>query len=116
MVNFYSDIFLPLCDQAGKKPTVVAKELGFSRSVVSNWKTRGTMPTDSTMMRLSNYFGVSVSALKGEKEQPTENDGLSIVKQLLTGMIPQMSDDTASMLLILAKQLTAQGIPKDSSQ
>lgn len=115
-MNFYSDIFLPLCVSKGKKPSRVAQELGFSKSIVSNWKLRGTAPSDTTLVKMAQYFDVELSVLKGEKEQPTENDGLSEVKKMLTGMIPQMSDDTASMLLILAKQLTAQGQSKDSLQ
>lgn len=115
-MNFYNDIFLPLCASVGKKPTNVAKELGFARSLVSNWKNRGSTPNDLTMMRLSEYFGVDISVLKGEKKQPAEDGGLSEpklseVKTMLSDMIPLMSEDTASMLLILAKQLKA----KDTS-
>lgn len=115
MVNFYRDVFLPLCVSAGKKPTNVAMELGLSRSVVSNWKTRGTLPTDVSLQKVADYFGVDIEELTGaKKEQPNETVKLSDVKQMLTDLIPQISDDTASMLLILAKQLTAQGQSKDS--
>ena len=116
LVNFYNEIFLPLCASTGKKPTVVAQDLGFSRSVVSNWKIRGSFPTDTTLVRIADYFGVSVDSLKGKKEQPIQEDGLSDVKQMLKGMIPDLSEDTASMLLILAKQLTAKDKSTGSHQ
>lgn len=68
------------------------------------------------MVRIADYFGVSVESLKGKKEQPIQEDGLSDVKQMLKGMIPDLSEDTASMLLILAKQLTAKDKSTGSRQ
>ena len=59
-MNFYSDVFLPLCVEAGKSPSKVAMELGCSKSMVSNWKNRGTWPTDATMIKIENYFGIRI--------------------------------------------------------
>lgn len=57
-MNFYNH-YISLCTLAGKTPSRVATELGLSKSVVSNWKTRGTNPTDSTLLKIANYFGMS---------------------------------------------------------
>lgn len=65
-MNFYRDVFLPLCTKAGKKPSTVAEEIGCSRAMVSNWKKRGTSPTDITLQKIANYFGVTVDELTAD--------------------------------------------------
>ena len=64
------------------------------------------------MFKLANYFGVSVDELQGNKKEPVE-DKLSDAQKMLIDMIPNLSDDTASMLLILAKQLTVRNKSQD---
>lgn len=61
---FY-DIFVRLCAEKGKAPSAVAVELGYSKSMVSGWKVRGTSPTDTNLHRIADYFGVSVDYLRG---------------------------------------------------
>jgi len=61
-VTFY-DRFVTLCANRGKNPSPVAVEIGLTKSTVSNWKKRGTSPTDATAQRIADYFGISVEHL-----------------------------------------------------
>lgn len=59
------DVFNNLCRQRGKSPTSVAKDLSIAAGTVSEWK-KGRQPQNSTLLKLADYFGVSVDRLLGE--------------------------------------------------
>ena len=68
--NFYS-----LCESKGVTPTQVARDTGIRQSTVSMWKRQGTTPKYETLLKLADYFGVSVNCLlTGEqtKKSPSE--------------------------------------------
>jgi transcriptional regulator with XRE-family HTH domain len=76
-MNFY-DTYLKLCTDAGKKPSTVALEIPISKSIVTRWKKGNGFPTDATLARIANYFGVTVESLKtnaNEKTAAPEGDG-----------------------------------------
>ncbi len=58
--------FIEICNEKGKKPNPVAKELGIPSGSVTDWK-NGRMPRDTTLRKIADYFGVSVEYLKGEE-------------------------------------------------
>lgn len=58
---FY-DNFARLSTEAGKTPTAVAKDLGFSSAAASHWK-NGKSPTAKTLQKIADYFGVTVNDL-----------------------------------------------------
>lgn len=67
---FYKN-YLRLCNSVKKAPSKVALELGLTKSAVSRWKTGGE-PTDATLQKIADYFGVPISTLieeTGEKKQ-----------------------------------------------
>lgn len=66
MLNFYNN-FLKLCNSVGKKPSVVAEEIGLSKSLVTRWKA-GNGITDATAQKIADYFGITVTDLVGERE------------------------------------------------
>lgn len=75
---FY-DNYIRLCNSVNKTPSAVAVEMGISKTSVNRWK-NGSYPTDATMLRIANYFNVSVDVLKSrehfeQKETPTPNNG-----------------------------------------
>ena len=53
-----------LCQQIGKSPNGVAKEIGLSSGTVTFWK-NGKIPKSETLQKLADYFGVSVDYLLG---------------------------------------------------
>ena len=43
----------------------LALELGFTRSHVNNWESRGTEPNYDTLIKIAQYFGESVDYMLG---------------------------------------------------
>lgn len=71
---FY-DKYVKLCASVKKSPSAVAEEVGVKRSNVTHWKAGRNSPSDVTIARIAEYFGVSTDYLKGEDEQK-ENPGI----------------------------------------
>ena len=69
---FYEN-FKNLCQKAGKSPSFVVTEIGLNKSAVTSWK-KGTNPTNSNLVKISHYFGVSVDELLGKKNTVSESD------------------------------------------
>ena len=71
MLNFY-DRYINLCASVNKSPSKVAEEIGLSRPAVSSWKTGKAKPSDVTLLKIAEYFNVSINYLLGESEEPEE--------------------------------------------
>ena len=71
---FWSN-FVKLCSDNNKKPNPVAKELGFGSSAVTYWK-KGTIPSDTSLRKIADYFGVTVDYLLGKEEKHSEPEVL----------------------------------------
>lgn len=86
---FY-DKFVQLCNERGEYPTAVAERIGVNRSAASRWA-RGALPRDTTLLRLAEYFGVTVAYLTGEESEEatkkaiidTSDDGLEAALEAL---------------------------------
>ena len=72
---FYEN-FKNLCQKVGKSPSFVVTEIGLNKSAVTSWK-KGANPTNSNLVKISHYFGVSVDELLGEKDAVSESDTVS---------------------------------------
>lgn len=70
---FY-DNFIRLCARKKKSPSAVAKEIGLSNAAANGWK-RGKSPNDTTLSKLSSYFGVPASELTGEEQKESSPQG-----------------------------------------
>lgn len=83
---FY-DKFVELCVENEVKPSAVANFLGISKSTVSCWKTRGTTPTDVTMKKICDYFGIDKSYFSNkpqkEKAAPANGNGMDATAVLV---------------------------------
>ena len=61
------DQFIQLCNERDIKPNPLAKELGISSGILTRWKS-GSLPNTETLIKISNYFNVSIDFLiYGEK-------------------------------------------------
>lgn len=65
----FKENFIRLCNQHGESPTVVCKKIGITSSAFSKW-TDESVPRKATLMRIADYFGVSVSYLLGVVDDP----------------------------------------------
>ena len=66
-------IFSTLCTNNGTSPTAVVRELGISSGSITHWK-NGKVPHHEKLIKIANYFNVSIDYLLG-KEEPTAEDG-----------------------------------------
>ena len=83
MIPIETEIFVQnvkkYCDIKGVKPTVACAESGAGKSLLSQLKNRGIMPSIEKVQLLAQYLGCTVSDLLGEKatsSPPSEDDEL----------------------------------------
>lgn len=62
---FYSN-YVKLCSKINKSPSAVGEELGFTRASVTGWG-NGATPRKSSLIKIADYFGITVEALMGDK-------------------------------------------------
>lgn len=55
-------ILIELCNQRNMKPNQVGKQLGISSASFTKWK-NGSIPTVDALIKLSQYFNVSIDYL-----------------------------------------------------
>lgn len=60
--------FIRLCNEKGVSPTKACANIGISSAAFSQW-TDETIPRRATLMRMADYFGVSVDYLLGKEER-----------------------------------------------
>ena len=78
-------IFAKLMEEKGVTHYQVAKGAGVAQSSLSDWKNGKSCPRNPTQKKIADYFGVSVSYLKGETDDrgqketpaPVSGSGLS---------------------------------------
>lgn len=63
------DRFVLLCNKISKSPNGVCAELGLSANTATKWK-QGSVPRDTTLKKIADYFGVTVSYLTGLVDDP----------------------------------------------
>ena len=64
--------YLLLCGQIGKTPNGLAKELGISSGTVTGWK-KGKIPSESSLQKIADYFGIDKWDLLGQKNTATSS-------------------------------------------
>lgn len=105
---FY-DKYVALCAQKGITPSAAAKAIGINKAAVSNWKYRKNGPSDVTMQKIADYFGVPVSELTEEtKKAPTDGEREITFDDFTFAMQNESKDLTEAdkqILLSMAKQL-----------
>lgn len=67
---FYEN-FVSLCNSIHKSPTATIVAIGLERSSVTRWKNGGS-PSDATVRRIADYFGVSVAELLADKTEDSK--------------------------------------------
>lgn len=74
---FY-DNFIFLCENIGKKPNTVGKELNIGSSIITQWK-NGSVPSIEKVLLLADYFNVSADFLLGRTTNPASSTGNNIL-------------------------------------
>ena len=87
----FKENFVRLCNQRGESPTVVCKKIGITSSAFSKW-TDESIPRQATLMRIADYFGVSVSYLLGLTDEPNVVLSEQVINNLAAG-VQQVVDE-----------------------
>ena len=66
----FADIFSKLLQERNITAYKLAKDLGLSNGMLSGWKKQEYMPSADMLMKLSDYFNVSVDYLLGKDPIP----------------------------------------------
>ena len=111
MENRFYEIFLHLCDEKGVKPTKACIDgIGpQSKNTWSRWRDGSANPNLDSLIKLAEYFGVTVSELIGETKMPTtESDGqedLSDKKKEFIRLLSRLTDQEVDALTSFALKL-----------
>ena len=60
--------FVKLCNKNNTTPTTIVKELNISIGSITRWK-NGSIPNDTTLLKIATYFGVSKNYLLENNEE-----------------------------------------------
>lgn len=99
-MGFYEK-YLCLCNSINKSPSAVALELKIGKPSVTRWK-NGATPRDATVLKIADYFGVTVSELMagvGEQENAPATKGEGS-KEAASNFIKATNDRAALLALI----------------
>lgn len=61
-----------LCRDRGISPNALAAGIGVSEATISDWKTKGSKPRNTTLAKLVEYFNVSADYLRGDTDDPID--------------------------------------------
>ena len=61
--------FINLCNKKGVSPSNVCRQVGIAPATYSCW-TAESVPRKATLMRIADYFGVTVESLLSDAEAP----------------------------------------------
>ena len=89
----FKENFIRLCNQKGVPPTQVCKAIGLTASSYSQWSDE-TVPRKATLIKIADYFGVTVDYLLGKTE---ETKKLPASNEELVEMIRQMNQGKAQI-------------------
>ena len=60
--------FVLLCNKRLKSPNKVCADLGYSSATATKWK-NGSVPRDTTLKSIADYFGITVEELIRDPEE-----------------------------------------------
>lgn len=111
-MGFYEKC-LCLCNSINKSPSAVALELKIGKPSVTRWK-NGASPRDATVLKIANYFGVTVTELMagvGEQENApaAKGEGLDEKITRLYAQLPKLSDRQREMILGIVDEMLKNG-------
>lgn len=91
--------FLALCVKSGESPTSVVTKIGLNKSAVTSWR-KGSNPTNTTLLKLANYFNISIEELKGKKEPAGQmaDGNVQEAARLFSKLTPQEQEFFLSQL------------------
>lgn len=98
--NEFQRYFTRLCSERGESPSTVCMRLGYSNAVYSQW-TDDTIPRNSTLSKIADYFGVSTDYLLGKEDNQSSHSLLRPICDVFVSSVPSpiLSQSQSSYLL-----------------
>lgn len=87
--------FYNLCLEKDTKPNPVAKKIGISSGIVTKWKNEDTLPNGETLLKIADYFDVSVDYLLGRETKK----GLDIIASKVKDFNMENYNEKTSVLV-----------------
>lgn len=106
LLTFYEK-FLRFCEKTKKAPTAVVIEAGLKNSAANAWK-NGSVPRDSTLLKLANYFGCELDDLKSDAPDSADPTSLTTFQRELLLATQGMTPAEQEQLLRYAKFAVAE--------
>lgn len=87
--------FEKLCALKGSKPNPIAAEIGIGSATITKWK-NGTIPNGETLIKVADYFNVSVDYLLGLEDDTSicnayrsmfSDKGIDVIHTMLSDII-----------------------------
>lgn len=103
----FKDRFIQLCNKSGDSPSKVCERVGITRSSYSAW-TDESVPRKATLMRIADYFGVTVDYLLGNDE-PKNVRTLSETEEALLAWFRGLSDAERA---IISKMIDSESLTR----
>ena len=108
---FY-DNFIKTCNMRGISPSAALIEAGIDKSAGTRWK-NGKYPTDATIQKLADYFGIAKTDLTGETflkvTPPVTSPPAPSELQRLSNALEELNEEGREKLLDYAADLVASG-------
>lgn len=104
----FKENFIRLCNERHIAPTAVCKAIGLSNAVFTAWD-ENSVPRQATLLRIADYFGVSVEyLLNGQEKKPSETEDLEEIRVALFGgdteVTPEMWEEVKRFARYVAAQ------------
>lgn len=91
------DNFVTLCNQKGKSPNGACAELGFSANTATKWK-QGSVPRDTTLRKIADYFGVTVDELLAEPAPSPVDEAMAKLTASMQEALDSMEKEKSPLL------------------
>lgn len=100
--------YVALCSKKGVAPNAVAAKLGKSSGSVTAWK-NGTVPRETTLKKIADYFEVSVDALLyGQKEKSPASSDTELQNEFMQLFNKLSVEEQVRELAYLRERIAAQ--------
>ncbi len=77
--------FLNLCNEKELSPTAVCLKLGLSNAIATKWA-NGSLPRNATMIKIADFFGISVDYLKNDNIPIQKNNAPKTMERTVFAM------------------------------
>jgi transcriptional regulator with XRE-family HTH domain len=101
-VNMFWDVFYELCKLQNTTPNAVCAVLGYSTATATHWK-NGTIPKGDALLKIADYFNVSVDYLLGKSDLKTPDEELSQEQFALWGEVKDLTEEEKKKVLDFIK-------------